>query len=63
MQVDGREELACVCAVQDHGAQIRVEPLANLPILTDLVVEMDGFFARFPHEHPIIRSSESPAGR
>ena len=58
MQVDGREELACVCSVHDHGAEITVEPLANLPILTDLVVEMTGFFARFPHEHPIIRSSE-----
>jgi succinate dehydrogenase / fumarate reductase iron-sulfur subunit len=60
MQVDGREELACVCAVKDHGSQITVEPLANLPILTDLVVDMSGFFARFPHEHPIIRSSEAP---
>ena len=59
--VDGREELACVCSVQDHGAEITVEPLANLPILTDVVVEMNGFFARFPHEHPIIRSSGSPA--
>jgi succinate dehydrogenase / fumarate reductase, iron-sulfur subunit len=61
VQVDGREDLACVCSVQDHGPEIRVEPLANLPILTDLVVEMNGFFARFPHEHPIIRSSGSTA--
>lgn len=60
LQVDGREELACVCAVHEHGAEITVEPLANLPILTDLVVEMNGFFARFPHEHPIIRASEPP---
>ncbi|HTP18525.1 MAG TPA: 2Fe-2S iron-sulfur cluster-binding protein [Solirubrobacteraceae bacterium] len=60
MQVDGREELACVCWVQDQGTQITVEPLANLPILTDLVVEMTGFFERFPHAHPIIRSSEPP---
>ena len=61
VQVDGREALGCVCSVRDHGAQITVEPLANLPILTDLVVEMDDFFARFPHEHPIIRASGSPA--
>jgi succinate dehydrogenase/fumarate reductase iron-sulfur protein len=60
MQVDGREELACVCQVREHGSQITVEPLANLPILTDLVVEMAGFFARLPHEHPIIRSSDPP---
>jgi succinate dehydrogenase iron-sulfur subunit len=61
MQVDGREELACVCSLQDHGAQVTVEPLANLPILTDLVVDMNGFFERFPHAHPIIRESEPPA--
>jgi succinate dehydrogenase / fumarate reductase iron-sulfur subunit len=57
MRIDGREELACVCAVQDYGEKITVEPLANLPILTDLVVDMDDFFARF-REHPIIRASE-----
>jgi succinate dehydrogenase / fumarate reductase, iron-sulfur subunit len=61
MQVDGREELACVCSVQDRGPEITIEPLANLPILADLVVEMDGFFARFPHEHPIIRASQPPS--
>ena len=41
VRVDGREELACVCSVHDHGEEITVEPLANLPILTDLVVDMD----------------------
>jgi succinate dehydrogenase / fumarate reductase iron-sulfur subunit len=58
VQVDGREELACVCAMRDHGPKVTVEPLANLPVLTDLVVDMSEFFARFP-EHPIIRGSES----
>lgn len=58
VQVDGREELACVSAVRDHGETITVEPLANLPILTDLVVDVGEFFARFP-EHPIIRASEA----
>lgn len=60
VQVDGCEQLACVCSMQDHGEEMTIEPLANLPILTDLVVEMDGFFARFPHAHPIIRSSGTP---
>ena len=61
IQVDGREELACVCSLEDRGAEVTVEPLANLPILTDLVVDMTGFFERFPHAHPIIRASEAPA--
>jgi len=58
VQVDGREELSCVCSVHDHGDEISVEPLANLPILTDLVVDMGEFFARFPDEHQIVRASE-----
>jgi succinate dehydrogenase / fumarate reductase iron-sulfur subunit len=56
VQVDGRERLACVCDVADLGAVITVEPLANLPVLGDLVVDMGDFFARFPEPHPIIRS-------
>ena len=62
VQVDGREELACVCAMAEHGETVTVEPLANLPILTDLVVDMSAFFARFPHAHPIIRASGRPPG-
>jgi succinate dehydrogenase / fumarate reductase iron-sulfur subunit len=58
VQVDGREELACVCALGDRGPDVKVEPLANLPILTDLVVEMGEFYARFPDEHRIVRASE-----
>jgi succinate dehydrogenase / fumarate reductase iron-sulfur subunit len=56
VQVDGREQLACVCEVAGLGEEITVEPLANLPVLADLVVDMGDFFARFPEPHPIVRS-------
>lgn len=58
VQVDGHEVLSCVSAIADHGAEMTVEPLANHPILTDLVVDMGEFFARFPDEHPLLRASE-----
>jgi succinate dehydrogenase/fumarate reductase iron-sulfur protein len=61
VRVDGREELACVCSLAEHGDDIRVEPLANLPTLTDVVVDMRPFYDRFPDEHPVIRVSEVPA--
>jgi succinate dehydrogenase/fumarate reductase iron-sulfur protein len=60
MRVNGREELACVCSLAEHGDDIRVEPLANLPTLTDVVVDMRPFYDRFPDEHPLIRVSEVP---
>src|ERR1019366_2445965 len=60
VRVDGREELACVCMLAECGDEITVEPLANLPVRTDVVVDMDPFYARFPDPHPIIRVSEEP---
>jgi succinate dehydrogenase / fumarate reductase iron-sulfur subunit len=58
VQVNGREALACVTAVDDLGATITVEPLANSPVLTDLVVDMREFVARFPDEIATVRAAE-----
>jgi succinate dehydrogenase iron-sulfur subunit len=62
LQVNGREVLACVTPVDDLGATITVEPLANIPVLTDLVADMREFVARFPEEIPSVRASEQPSG-
>ncbi len=58
IQVNGREVLGCVTFVHDLGREITVEPIANIPVLTDLVVDMDEFYARFPDQHPFVRTSE-----
>ena len=58
VRVNGREALACVSAMRDLDGTVTVEPVANIPVLTDLVVDMQGFVARFPAPHPILRSSE-----
>jgi len=58
VRVNGREVLLCVTAVHDLGLEITVEPVANIPVLTDLVVDMEEFYARFPDQHPYVRESE-----
>lgn len=58
VQVNGREALGCVTRLLDAGPRVTVEPLANIPVLADLVVDMAEFYARFPDEHPIVRTSE-----
>jgi succinate dehydrogenase / fumarate reductase iron-sulfur subunit len=58
VMVNGREVLGCVTMVHDLGQTITVAPLANIPVLTDLVVDMDEFFARYPDETPVTRRSE-----
>jgi succinate dehydrogenase / fumarate reductase iron-sulfur subunit len=58
LRIDGHEGLGCVTFVKDLGRTITVEPEANIPILADLVLDMREFYARFPDEHPVVRSSE-----
>ena len=58
MRVNGRESLACVTPVTSET--VTVEPLANIPVLADVVVDMRSFVERFPPQHPLLRASEPP---
>ncbi len=58
LRVNGREALACVTAVRDLGDEVTVDPVANVPVLTDLVVDMREFYERYPDPHPLVRESE-----
>jgi succinate dehydrogenase / fumarate reductase, iron-sulfur subunit len=60
MRINGRDELACVVKVLELGTDtVTVEPLQNLPVLSDLVVDMSGFYERYTTpEMPYIRLSD-----
>jgi fumarate reductase iron-sulfur subunit len=57
--VDGVPKLTCKTALSDYGDTVEIEPLANFPIVKDLVVELEGFMDRFKKVKPwIIRAKE-----
>ncbi len=60
MRVNGREVLACVTNVMELGtSEVTVEPLQNAPLISDLVVDMSGFYETYSQAHmPLIRESE-----
>jgi succinate dehydrogenase/fumarate reductase iron-sulfur protein len=58
MRINGQEQLACVCELADLGDEICVEPLANLPTVSDVVTDMGPFYDRMPEAHALIRVSE-----
>jgi succinate dehydrogenase / fumarate reductase, iron-sulfur subunit len=58
VRVNGKERLACVTKLSDISGTVTVDPLANLPVLHDVVVDMGPFVARYPEPHPIVRASE-----
>ena len=60
MVINGREGLACVVSVLELETEtVVVEPLRNLPVVSDLVVDMDPFYADLNGaERPYLRHSE-----
>ncbi len=60
MVVNGHNRLACVLLVRDVGPRITVEPLRGLPVLKDLVVDMDAFFAQYRKVLPWLHNDDDP---
>jgi fumarate reductase iron-sulfur subunit len=59
MMVNGVPKLTCSAFVRDYEGPIRVAPLANFPIVRDLVVELESFLEKLKSVKPwIIRKSE-----
>jgi len=49
MRVNGVEKLTCITPISQvtrDGGKVRIEPLRNFPILSDLVVDMGGLYLR-----------------
>lgn len=55
MRIQGRNRLACKLLVRDvvkDGGTIQVEPILGLPVLKDLIVDMEPFFAHYREVMP-----------
>ena len=63
MMINGRNRLACKIRVDQLGRRISVAPMPGLPVIKDLVVDMDGFFANYRSVMPFLVNDEPPPER
>jgi succinate dehydrogenase / fumarate reductase iron-sulfur subunit len=64
MRINGRNRLACKALLKDLNPDkpITVEPIKGLPVIKDLVVDMDPFFASYREIMPfLITSGHEPS--
>ena len=55
MNVDGEPRLTCAAFLSDYApGPVRVEPLANFPVVRDLVVDLYDFMEKLPRVKPWI---------
>jgi len=52
--INGRNRLACKERIEKLGRKISIAPLPGLPVVKDLVVDMEGFFASYRSVMPFL---------
>ncbi len=60
MRINGRNMLACKALVKDVllNGQITVEPILGLPVMKDLIVDMEPFFAHYRSIMPYLVNND-----
>lgn len=63
VRVDGREKLPCITRVADvwdGRSPLQIDPLRNFPVVSDLVVDVAGFYARMSASGLVITREAEP---
>jgi succinate dehydrogenase / fumarate reductase iron-sulfur subunit len=60
MRINGRNRLACKVLIKEVGNKITVEPILGLPVVKDLVVDMEPFMAHYRSVLPYLVNEEPP---
>ena len=62
MLINGRNALACKVLVADVGAKVTIEPIRGLPVLKDLIVDMEPFFDGYKSVLPFLINDSGEPG-
>ncbi|HEY3344746.1 MAG TPA: 2Fe-2S iron-sulfur cluster-binding protein [Anaerolineaceae bacterium] len=65
MRVNGVEKLTCITPIREvtrDGGEVKIEPLRNFPVVSDLTVDMTSFYQRMELAHypPVTPVAEAP---
>jgi len=58
MVINGRNALACKVLVKDVAPKVTIEPIRGLPVLKDLIVDMEPFFEGYRAVLPFLVNDE-----
>ena len=58
MNINGKNGLACLINMNTLPEKIIIRPLPGLPVIKDLVVDMNQFYAQYEKVHPFLINSQ-----
>ncbi|MEZ5926149.1 MAG: succinate dehydrogenase iron-sulfur subunit [Hyphomicrobiaceae bacterium] len=57
MNIDGKNTLACLKAIEDVDGAVNIFPLPHLPVVKDLVPDLSGFYAQHKSVGPWLKTT------
>jgi succinate dehydrogenase / fumarate reductase iron-sulfur subunit len=60
MNINGTNGLACVTRLVDLPNKVRLAPLPGFPVIRDLIVDMEQFFAQYNKAKPFLVNNKPP---
>jgi len=63
MNIDGSNTLACIRPIADSKAEVSVYPLPHMPVIKDLVVDLDHSYAQLRLIEPWLKAETPPPDR
>jgi succinate dehydrogenase / fumarate reductase iron-sulfur subunit len=60
LRINDVNRLACKVLVKDVGTKIKVEPILGLPVVKDLIVDMEPFFEHYRSVMPYLVNDDPP---
>lgn len=60
MNINGKNGLACITPVSSLKEPVVIRPLPGFPVIRDLVVDMEQFFAQYEKVQPYLQNNEEP---
>lgn len=63
MNINGENTLACIKKISDIKGSVKVYPLPHMPVIKDLVVDLDNFYKQYASVEPWLKAHGSPPRR
>ncbi|MCB1651976.1 MAG: succinate dehydrogenase iron-sulfur subunit [Alphaproteobacteria bacterium] len=63
MNIDGTNTLACTKAIDDVQGEVRVSPLPHMPVVKDLVPDLNHAYAQYATIEPWMKTDSPPPSR
>jgi succinate dehydrogenase / fumarate reductase iron-sulfur subunit len=65
INMNGKNGLACITPISEvaRGGKLQLKPLPGLPVIRDLVVDMEQFYTQFEKVQPFLQNDEAPPSK